>query len=329
MMGRNAFVRMAVVGLCAVTLVACGEQKTGPTRIGIMLGVPSFKDATDAFKQGMIEQGYVEGQTILFDEVSANGDEDAMAQGCERFVDGRVDLIFATTNGGSGACKKAIGDSGIPMVFAIVMNPMASGIVDSMDRPSGNVTGVRNALSEYVGKRVEILTQLAPHVKRVWIPITAAYPTTKHFLPPVERAARTLGLTLTTTELATPQAIIDYLAATPDAPFDAIMVPPNMAPQAKIAFDAIINYAAERNLPVIGNSAKNMREGCLFSYHVDIGEEGRIAARMADRILKDETRVPYPVVTGEPVLNINGRVAEILGLAISDDLRAFGTVLYE
>lgn len=327
--GASRLVQAVALILCAIVTASCGQEEVKPLRIGIVLGVNTFKNTTDSFKQTFLERGYVEGQTIVFDEVAGNADQTRMNEACARFAREKVDLVFATTNGGAGACKKALSGTDIPMVFAIVMAPLESGIVDSLAAPSGNVTGIRNGLSDFVGKRIEILLRLAPDVKRIWIPITSAYPTTKHFLPPVKNAAKHNGVELDVAELDTPDKIISHLQAIPSPTFDAIMLPPNPAPQANASFGAIMDFAKKHALPVIGNSVKNLEPGCLFSYHIDNKEEGRIAAMIAAKILTDEKRIPYPVINSEPVLHINAKAAKRLGLTINNDMRAFGEVLFE
>ena len=329
MLNTKPFVQVVGATLVAVLLASCGGDEAKPLRVGIVLGVNTFKNTTESFKQAFVERGYIEGQTIFFDEVEGNANQALMNEACQRFVRAKVDIVFATTNGGAGACKAALKGTDIPMVFAVVMAPLESGIVDSLEAPSGNVTGIRNGLSDFVGKRIEILTHLAPDVTRVWIPITSSYPTTKHFLPPVQRAAAHNGVALDIVELDTPMKIIDYLNAQTSPSFDAIMLPPNPAPQASDAFAAIMNFAREHALPVIGNSVNNLKHGCLFSYHIDNKEEGRIAAMIAAKILTDEKRIPYPIINSEPVLHVNSQAAQRLGLTIGDDLRAFGEVLYE
>ena len=329
MLNTKPFVQVAGAVLLSVLLASCGGGDAKGLRVGILLGVDTFKNVTESFKQAFIERGYIEGQTIFFDEAEGNANQTRMNEACRRFARDKVDLVFATTNGGAGACKAALGATDIPLVFAVVMSPLESGLVDSLDAPSGNVTGIRNGLSDFVGKRIEILTKLAPNVTRVWIPITSSYPTTKHFLPPVRRAAAHNGVTLDVVELDTPARIIDYLKAQKSPSFDAIMLPPNPAPQATVALTAIMNFAREHGLPVIGNSVKNLKPGCLFSYHIDNKEEGRLAAMIAAKILTDEKRIPYPIINSEPVLHVNAQAAQRLGLTIGDDIRAFGEVLYE
>ncbi|MGB0747105.1 MAG: ABC transporter substrate-binding protein [Magnetospiraceae bacterium] len=310
-------------------VAACDDPSAKPVRIGILLGVNSFAEVTEGFRAAILELGYVENQTVVFDEVSAQSDRTVMAQACEKFAASKVDLVFTTTNGGAIACKKALMGTDIPMVFAVVMAPVESGLVDNLEAPTGNITGVRSALQEYAGKRVELLHELAPDVARIWIPITLNYPTTKYFLPSVEAAAQSLGLSVRVTDVTTPNETIAYLDSLEAPDFDAIMIPPNVVPQAQKSLDAIMAYAQRHRLPVVGNAAKNLQDGCVMSYHIDNWEEGKIAGQMAFQILKDQERIPYPIIHSEPVLKINGKVAAELGLTISNDLRTLGSIIDE
>ena len=148
MLNTKPIVQVVSAALLSVLLASCGGDEAKDLRVGILLGVNTFKNVTESFKQTFIERGYVEGQTVVFDEVEGNANQTRMNEACQRFARDRVDLVFTTTNGGAEACKAALEGTGIPLVFAVVMSPLESGLVDSLDAPSGNVTGIRNRTEE-------------------------------------------------------------------------------------------------------------------------------------------------------------------------------------
>ncbi len=330
---RRGFARMALglgsAALLLLVLQGCGEAGTaGPKRIGVLLGVKTFARTVDGFKDEMRALGYREGEDVVYDVRSAGGDKARMKEIAESFVRDRVDLIFSITSGATQAAKKATAGTSIPVFFAYVAAPVEAGVVDNLVRPTGNVTGIRNPMDEYVGKRLEFARRILPSLRRVWIPVQYDYPTTKQAMPSLRGTAAELDMEIQETGVQSPADIVAFLEQAAPGSFDAILITPAAVPQHEASLAAIMEYSRKHRLPVIGNTPAQVREGALLSYMVDSHDTGRIAARMMSRSLKQDGFVPDPVVSSDPKFVINTTTVEWLGLTLDDETRAFASDLY-
>ena len=163
----------------------------------------------------------------------------------------------------------------------------------------------------------------------MWLPYTTNYPTTKHFLAPLRKAAELFGLTLIETEIKTVDDIVQFLEQNEQPAFDAIFIAPNPAPQSKAGFRAISTYADTHALPVIGNNLKQVESGALFSYHVDKHQLGKQAAYLTDQILSTQDRIPFPVINSEPSLYLNLGVMKKMGLEPPETLMSLAVKVIE
>lgn len=321
---RNWVVVGILLAALAALLSGCGGDDTPDMyRVGVLSGVDAFSSTIDGFQAEMAELGYTEGENIAYDVQAAGGDGEKMKEIAAQFVADEVDLILTTTTGGVKAAKAATADTGIPVVFTIVVDPVGGGVVDDLRQPGGNITGVSRPLSGFLSKRVEILLQIAPHVERLWVPYDPDYSTVGVSLPAVREAAASLGVELIETTVSSPEAVlaeIDRLSAMEDPGFDAIQIMPDTAVQNAESWQAILAFANERGLPIVANVVSQVREGALFTISDDNVETGRVAAPMADKILKGTDPGTIPVAFGDPLLFINHKVAEALGLTVGDGL---------
>lgn len=330
---RRGLGRLALgLGSAAIMLIllqGCGEAgKAGPIRIGVLLGVETFAKTVQGFKDEMKTLGYREGTEVVYDVRSAGGDKARMREIAETFVSDRVDYIFSITSGATQAAKNATETVPIPVFFAFVTAPVESGVVDDMVRPTGNITGIRNPMGEYVGKRLEFARRMLPNLRRIWIPLQRAYPTTKTILPSLRGAAAGLDMELQVTDVTAPADIVTYLEQVEPNSFDAILITPAAVTQHPAAITAIMEYSRKHRLPVIGNTPAQVRQGALLSYMVDGYDTGRQVARMVSRTIKRGNFVPDPVVGSDPKFVINTTTVEWLGLKMDDETRAFATDIY-
>ncbi len=310
---------LIVIGLL---LTACGaSDEVKVYRVGLLSGVGAFNVTFDGFKTKMTELGYKEGENITYDFQAANGETEKMSQLAEKFVADEVDLILTTTTGAANAARTATTSSDIPVLFTIVTNAVGSGVVDNLRQPGGNLTGITRPAPAYLGKRVEILQQMAPAVKRLWIFYDPDYPTASGSLPVVRQAASALGIELVETPVKSPEELVSELekhSAADTLGVDAIQMMPDPINSGKVQ-DVLI-FAREHNLPVVGHTSSQANQGALFSYADKSFEAGQMVAVLANKIFQGSKPGELPVETADLYLIINLKTAEAIGLDISDDV---------
>jgi len=165
---------VACLGLVGPARVANAQQPAPPRRVGVLLALlaPDSKEV-QAFRRGLRDAGYTEGRDLVIEWRSANGDYDRLPQLAADLVKGKVDVIMADITVTTQAAKRAT--SSIPIVMAIVADPVGSGLVANLAQPGGNVTGLSIILAELSAKRLQLLKEAIPRLTRVgvvWNPAT-------------------------------------------------------------------------------------------------------------------------------------------------------------
>jgi putative ABC transport system substrate-binding protein len=321
---RTRHVGHILVKLIVATLLLSGCSISGPKvyHIGILSGLDFFAPTADSFKAKMTELGYVEGQNITYDFQKTNFDPSTEEQILHKFVADKVDLIFVFPTEVSLAAKKAVEGTNIPIVFAEAFIEQG-GLVNSVREPGGNITGVRFAGADLAIKRMEILLELAPKTKRIWVPYQKGYPNVPFQLEALRPAAAALGVTLVEAPFATVadlQADLQSRTTAADIGMDAILMIPEPLTLTPDAFLAIGNIAAEHKLLVGGALMTVGAHSSVFGVMVDNQAVGKQAAPLADKILKGTTAGTIPVVTAESFLKINYKAAQEINLMVPDGL---------
>jgi putative ABC transport system substrate-binding protein len=287
--------------------------------VGI-LAVKSFPDATVGFKAKMTELGYIEGENIFYDEQVF---DPATADGIlDKFIADKVDLIFAYSTGSALAAKAATQGTDIPVVFALATLE-ASDLVESQREPGGNITGARFPAPEITVKRFEILHEVMPDLKRLYVTYDPTYATAKSVLGALRPAVEAANVTLVEEPISSAEEIVANLEARANAEnigMDAILILPETLSQSEVGFGAISKFAAEQNVPVVGNIFPQVEKGALFMYAPAVIDGGRGAAQLADKVLKGTVAGTLPVVTPDSQLIINFKAAEGLGLTLPEGL---------
>jgi len=305
----------------SLLLSGCGTQKPKVYRVGV-LALEPFAVIVDGFKAKMTELGYMESKNIVYDVQKVSADKAEMQKVLDKFVADKVDLIFAFPTDSAVAAKAAIQGTSIPVVFAFA-NLEGVDLIKSVREPGGNITGVRYPGPDLAIKRFEILMQLAPQAKRLWITYDANYPATKSALEALRPATSAAGVTLVeapVTSVADIQADLQARAASGDIGMDAILIMPEVLSQSPDGWAAISKFAAEHKVPIAGSAGFEADQGALFSYIPDNVETGRLAAPLADKILKGTQAGTIPVVTPESRLRINYKLVQQLGLTAPEGL---------
>jgi ABC-type uncharacterized transport system substrate-binding protein len=316
-MDRRAFLAMGATGILAAPLAAEAQAPTKVPRIGFLVAQPTAISGPylEAFRQGLRELGYVEGQNIAFESRSAEGKYERLPALAADLVRMNVDVVVTSAPPAATAAKQAT--STIPIVFTSAIAPDASGLVVSLARPGGNVTGLALMGREVVGKHLELLKEVAPRVSRVAILQNPARPGLRE----VEGAARSLGLQLHVVQAST-AAEIDaaFAEMRSQRPAGVLVLRDPFFFQRRTQ---IVALAAKSRLPAVYGFREDAEAGGLMAYAPNILQMWRRSATYVDKILKGAKPGDLPIEQPSKFeLIINLKTAKALGLPIPPSLLA-------
>jgi ABC-type uncharacterized transport system substrate-binding protein len=316
MMDRRIFLT-TVAGLLAAPLAAQAQQAAKIPRIGYLVtNLAASPHLREAFRQGLRDLGYVEGRTVVIEYRDAEGKSERLPALAAELVALKLDVIFAGTTPPALAAKQATRT--LPIVFASVSDPVTSGLVTSLARPGGNVTGLSILAPELVGKCLEQLKQAVPGVSRVavlWHPGDLGERTDKDMLKGAEVAARALGVRLQVVEARGPADFDRAFSDMTRARADALTV----LTSAMLFGERrrLVDLAAKHRLPAVYPWREAVDAGGLMSYGANIADGYRRAATYVDKILKGAKPADLPVEQPTKFeLVINLKAAKALGLTI-------------
>ena len=309
--------------LLAAPFAAEAQQAAKIARIGYLRSsLGDNPHPPEAFRQGLRDLGYVEGRNLVIEYREAEGKADRLPALAAELVALKVDVIVASGTLAALAAKQA--SRTLPIVFSPAGDPVGSGLVTSLARPGGNVTGLSAFAPELVGKRLELLKQAVPGVSRVavlWQPGAFGERTEKDTLKRAEVAARDLGVPLQFVEARGPtdfdRAFSDMTRARAGA---LTVLPSNMFNSER---RRLVDLAAEKRLPAVYSARELVDAGGLMSYGANLADLNRRAATYVDRILKGTKPADLPVEQPTKFgLIINLKTAKDLGLTIPQSVLA-------
>jgi putative ABC transport system substrate-binding protein len=320
-MERRAFISGITLGLLAAPLAAEAQQAAKIARIGYLsIDVAGSVHVREAFLQGLRDLGYVEGRTVVIEYRDAEGKPERLPALAAELVALKVDVIVAPGNSLALAAKQATRT--LPIVFAAVADPVASGLVTSLARPGGNVTGASGLAVELVGKRLELLTQAVPGVSRVavlWLPGALGERTEKDMLKEADVAARALGVGLQFVEARGPADLDRAFSDMTRARAGALTVLPSLMFLRE--HKRLVDLAAKHRLPAVYTVKEYVDAGGLMAYGSNVADLFRRAATYVDKILKGAKPGDLPVEQPTKFeLIINLKTAKALGLTIPPSL---------
>ena len=302
--------------LVAPSVCPAQEQKPGKiVRIGRLSPLSAAADAhhLEVFRKGLRDLGWIEGTGYVIESRFGNGQYDRLPQLATELVRERVDLILTGSNPGALAAKGATRT--IPIVMVTTGDPVRAGIVASLARPGGNVTGVTALGQVLYAKRLELIKEAVPGVSRVAILVNPASVYTAPLLREKDIWARTLGLRVPVLEAGTPADLEKAFAALAAERTGALMV------QTDALFIThrrrIVELAARNRVPAVYGERESVDAGGLMYYGANLSGMYREAAIQVDRILKGARPADLPVeqpTTLELVINL--KAAKALGLTI-------------
>jgi putative tryptophan/tyrosine transport system substrate-binding protein len=323
--GRREFVSALGSTAVAWPVAARAEQPAKVPIIGF-LGptASSWSPETAAFAERLGQLGWSEGRTIVIEYRWSEGRPERVAEVAAEFVQQKVDAIV-TYGGAVTTFKKAT--AVIPIIFAIAADPFGSGLVANLSRPDGNVTGLSLQQADIASKRVELLREVAPRLRRLGIMFSAGYPASVPEIAEVQAAARTLSFEVALHEIRRAEDI-------PPA-FEALK---SQADGLYVVVDAllaanstrIIALAFSARLPTIFDDRNIVDEGGLMSYGPNLPGMFRRAADFVDKILRGAKPGDIPVEQPTKFeLVINLKTAKALGLTVPPSLLAIADEVIE
>lgn len=315
-MRRRDFIKVLGGAAVAHPLVAQAQQPVKLPTIGFMGNNPAFwTPYVAAFVERLPELGWIDGRTIAIEYRWAQGRPERVAEIAAEFVHLNVDVIV-TYGDAVPTMKQAT--TIIPVVFALANNPVGGGLVKSLARPGGNVTGLSSQSPDIAGKRLELLREVVPSLGRLAIMFNAGYPDAALEVSEVQAAARTLGLEVLALELRKAEDIEPAFEAL-QTPVGALYVVADALTAANAS--RIIAFALTSRAPTIFQNRTFVQAGGLMSYGPSFTDMFRRTADLVEKILHGVKPGDIPVeqpTKFELVINLN--TARALGLSISQTL---------
>jgi putative tryptophan/tyrosine transport system substrate-binding protein len=316
---RIGFLLTLALGLLVPSFTSGAQSPAKLPRIGVLWqgDMPRYEQA---FRQGLQELGYVEGRTILVEHRVVEWHSTRASELAAELVRLDVDLIFASTGPTAQAAQHAAQrvNRMIPIVFGPTQDPVGIGLVSSLARPGGHMTGLVLQDPEFSAKRLEILKEAFPHVSRValltasptWFPAWAA-----RGWPVMEQAAQALGINLMPLEVRGPDALESVFNVVRAMEAEAITVSWN--PLFIAEHQRIVELVAKSRLPAVYGDALFVEDGGLMAYGPSVADLYRRAATLVAKVLRGTRPADIPVE--QPMhlkLIINLKTAQALGLTL-------------
>ena len=324
-MRRREFITL-LGGAAAWPIAARAQQPAMPV-IGFLRSAPfaGAEHHVAAFRQGLNDTGFIEGQNVAFEYRSAEGYLDRLAPLAADLVGRHVSVIFCD-NIAALAAKAAT--TSTPIVFAGGGDAVHEGLVASLNRPGGNVTGVNFFTGAIGTKRLDLLHQIAPKATKIGVLVQPSTPQTEAERKDVEAAAQSTGQQLLVLQVSDPQGIESAIMRMVEWGAGALLV--GSGPFLYSNRSIVIQLASRLALPASYTARQAAEDGGLLSYGTSLTDALRQAGNYAGRILKGEKPADLPVMRSTKFeLVINLKTAKALGLALPDRLLALADEVIE
>jgi putative ABC transport system substrate-binding protein len=273
----------------------------------------------ESFKQGLRELGYLEGRNLVLEERYSEGGEERFRPLAVELLALKLDVLATSSTPATVAAKRATQTT--PIVMATVLDPVGAGLVASLARPGGNITGLSEASDELSGKRLQLLNEAIPTASRIAVLFDPTHPLQELELRRTQTAAEGLGVTLHPIAGRRPSEFeIAFSKMTERRAQALIVIPGNLA---FIHRADIVQFAIRNRLPAMYGWRDGAEVGALMSYGINFDHQFRRAATYVDRILKGTKPADLPVEQPTKFeLVVNLKTAKALGLTIPPSLLA-------
>jgi putative ABC transport system substrate-binding protein len=311
-MQRREF--MMLLGAVAARPLAASAQQARVYTVGV-LTLPNPEPLLKALREGLRDAGYVEGGNLRLEIRSAAGRHDLQLENASELARLKVDLIVTFFTPPAFAAKQATSE--IPIVMAGAGDPVATGIVTSLARPDGNVTGQSSGGAEVAGKSLELIRELIPALRRVGVIADESDPFAKTYVAQISQAAASAGVELETVITRPGQPLEPVFETLSGKRVGGLVI------QGSIARKEMLDLAIKHRLPTLTSIRLGPQLGALASYGSDYLALARESAVYIDKILKGAKPADLPIVFPTKfLLIINLKTAKELGITVSQSLLA-------
>jgi putative ABC transport system substrate-binding protein len=305
-------VRLALAALLlTVPFVAEAQSARRPYRIGVLNEAFAATHPTvEGLKAGLREAGLAEGRDVSFDVRFTEGDAQATRAAAAALMKAGVDLIVTSQDGPTQAAKDAT--KTVPIVFTLVGDPIAAGLVTNLAEPEANVTGVSSLQTELAAKRLEVLKTLVPSLRRVWLIHYGGDLTANKMVTKAREAAPRVKVEVVPRAVLNAQELAQALGEL--RPGDALLAPEIATLDIPVA---VLNASLKSRTPAVFTTALWVGHGGLVSYGPDYYAQGVQAAGLVAKILRGARPSDVPVEGADRIeLAVNLKTAELLGLTV-------------
>jgi putative ABC transport system substrate-binding protein len=294
--------------------------------IGSLNTADQFITAFEGFRERMAETGYHDGKNVRYQYYNSRGNSELLRTIARKLVQEKVDMIVTSSTTGTVVAAKATEGTQIPVLFLSSGNPQA--LVKSFVSSGTNLAGISSASLELMGRRLELLRELAPRSKRIALPLDRKNVNYKANLAETLEAAGKLNLTVSELPVASVEELAKTSSLINRKTYDAIFSSADSVITEGI--DSLVNQAAKEKLPLITSLLVNVQRGCLATYAADYRALGKQGAVLAHKVFKGAKPADLPIELPHkinPVLNTNA--AKTIGLTVPKALLLRADVIFE
>ena len=313
------FALSTVTAMLFALCFSASAQQSKPYRVGVLVPGEAWYEIVDGLRAGLKQLGFEEGKQYVLSIRDWKGDTKAAEEAARKFEQEKVNLIYTTSTNSTIAARRATAE--IPIVFCAGTDPVVVRLVDSFAKPRGRLSGVYHPSTDLTAKRLEILKETVPKLRRVVTFYDPRRPTAIESSKSAREAARQMGLQLVERHVVTAEELQAGVRALKTGEVDAYLAVSD--PIAGNEAQFIIDTAKVKRLPTMFDFLSHVAKGGLASYAVSFHEMGRVSAKYVQRILTGVKPQDMPVEGIDKIeLVINLKTAKQIGLAIPPNVLA-------
>lgn len=288
-------------------------------KIGLLQMASTVNPNIEGFKAGMVELGYIEGKNVEYTFLNAEGDTNKIVQYAQQLVQMNPDLIFTNTSPATKAVKEATQGTKIPVVFSMVADPLGAGFIESIKSSGNNLTGTSCAYVEIAAKRLAILKEVAPQIKKVGVLYRPEDKSGEPSAVKIQAVAPELNIEVVVMPVKSVDEIKQKMADLKPGEVDALMDAADS--MVSSAADVLIAASLRLKIPLMMLTGKEPEMGSLAGYGVDYFDLGKQSSLIANQVLAgiEPTNIPTEMPR-KFFFALNLKTAEAIGLAIPEEV---------